>query len=209
MSKGMNEKLKKYVKEKEEKLSKAEDKIYELENQILVFRQEVGKQKAELNSHEQLTTYLETSNKEYEESKKKLQALLYEREKELGELRQTYFSETSELKKTIIHERAAMEQKASVLEEEIVFLKMQIDKIMDEKRLIEENEDEEKRRHMSLNTREIEKLRREKEELYEEYLALQERYKEKSDKMLKLDKSIRQEFEERVSSLENELIKER
>ena len=46
LTKGMNEKLKKYLKEKEENLAKAEEKIYELENQTLLFKQEVGKQKA-------------------------------------------------------------------------------------------------------------------------------------------------------------------
>ena len=58
LTKEMNEKLKKYLIEKEEKLAKSEDKVYELENQILLFKQEIGKQKAEITSREQFTSYL-------------------------------------------------------------------------------------------------------------------------------------------------------
>lgn len=47
----------------------------------MIYKQQLAKQKAEVTSLTQFNNYLEISNKEYEEAKKKLQANLYEKEK--------------------------------------------------------------------------------------------------------------------------------
>lgn len=50
---------------------------YELENKLMMMKQENSKLKAEISSLNKFNSYLDSTNKEYEESKKKLQLSLY------------------------------------------------------------------------------------------------------------------------------------
>lgn len=50
--------MRKHLKEKDERLNKSEQKILELENHIMIFKQQLNKQKAEVTSLNQFNSYL-------------------------------------------------------------------------------------------------------------------------------------------------------
>ena len=86
----------------------------------------------------------------------------------------------------MIQERTSLDQRICELEEQVIVFKMQSDKYQEDIKLYEQNDMEERNKFNFVNNKECDKLRREKEDLNEELLALQDRYREKSDKMLNL-----------------------